>query len=63
MVRTTFCTVEYALDEVPLTVTVSPTFTDPLAVVKAPPSILYSPPTTDIEALLSMPDTVMVLEV
>ena len=41
--------VEYEADEITLRVTISQELTAPLAEVKTPPLILYSPPTTDIE--------------
>ena len=46
-VSITFTVLEFTAEDVHLTLTLSPGFTIPVAVVNAPPLILYSPPDTD----------------
>lgn len=62
IVRMTFIAVEYDADEVARTETASPLFTVPVAKVKEPVPIRYSPFETEIVEPVSTPETVIASE-
>ena len=63
MVSVAFVVVELELEEVCLTVTVSPLLAVPTDEVCGPPLIEYVPPVIEVSAGVLIPETVIVLDV